>query len=68
VNFYNGSCPGGPHGEVRIEFHNRIYRGEFSIASAEGNQGRSGPSQSDYWTRIPVLQILKVSDTASASR
>jgi hypothetical protein len=67
VNFYNGSCPGGPHGEVRIEFHNRIYRGAFSIASADGNQGRSGPSQSDYWTRIPVKEILGISSAAPHS-
>jgi hypothetical protein len=68
VNFYNGSCPGGSRGEVRIEFHNRIYRGVFAIASAEGNQGRTGPKQSDYWTRIPVQEIMGISDTASAAR
>ncbi len=67
VNFYNGSCPGGPRGEVRIEFHNRIYSGAFAIASIEGNQGRTGSKQSDYWTRIPIREILGISDTASAA-
>jgi hypothetical protein len=68
VNFYGGSCPGGPRGEVRIEFHNRIYTGTFAIASAEGNQGRSGESQAAFWTRIPVLEILGVTQAASLAR
>jgi len=60
VNFYAGSCPGGPNGEVRMEFLNRIYFGTFSIASSEGNQGRSGKSQRDFWTQIPIPQILGI--------
>ncbi len=64
VNFYAGSCPGGPRGEVRIEFQNRIYKGRFSIASPMGNEGRSGPTQSDFWTRIPILEILGINDTS----
>jgi hypothetical protein len=62
VNFYRGSCPDGPRGEVRIEFLNRIYSGAFAIASPEGNQGRSGPAQSGFWTRIPVQEILRIND------
>ncbi len=61
VNFYEGSRPGGPHGEVRIEFQNRIYSGRFSIAAATGNEGRSGQSQGAHWTKIPVLDILGIS-------
>jgi hypothetical protein len=64
VNFYDGSRPGGPRGEVRIEFLNRIYSGTFAIAAREGNQGRSGPSQMDFWTQIPIPEILGISDTA----
>ena len=64
VNFYGGSCPGGPRGEVRIEFLNRIYTGSFAIASSEGNQGRSGPSQADFWTQIPVQEILRINEAA----
>jgi hypothetical protein len=60
VNFYKGSCPGGPHGEVRIEFDGRIYGGLFSIPASEGNLGRSGRAQQDFWTRIPVQEILKI--------
>jgi hypothetical protein len=62
VNFYDGSCPGGPRGEVRIEFQNRIYAGTFAIASPEGNQGRSGPAQTDFWTRIPIQKILRIDE------
>ncbi len=62
VNFYEGSCPGGPRGEVRIEYLDRIYRGAFAIVSPMGNQGRSGPAQADYWTRIPVREILGISE------
>lgn len=61
VNFYKGTCPGGPRGEVRIEFGNRIYSAPFSISAPEGNLGRSGPGQHDCWSRIPILNILKVS-------
>jgi hypothetical protein len=64
VNFYAGSCPGGPHGEVRIEFFNRIYSGAFAIASPEGNQGRSGPAQAAFWAQIPIQQILRINETA----
>src|SRR5436190_1069484 len=51
VNFYKGSCPGGPRGEVRIEFDGRIYSAPFSIPAEEGNLGRAGRSQSAVWTR-----------------
>jgi hypothetical protein len=60
VNFYEGSCPEGPRGEVRIEYLDRIYRGAFAISSPAGNQGRSGKSQADFWTRIPVREILGI--------
>jgi hypothetical protein len=64
VNFYSGSCLGGPRGEVRIEFLNRIYGGTFAIASPEGNQGRSGPAQAGFWTQIPIQEILRINDAA----
>jgi hypothetical protein len=60
ANFYKGTCPGGPHGEVRIEFDGRIYSAPFSISAEEGNLGRSGSSQQEFWTRIPVQEILKI--------
>jgi hypothetical protein len=66
VNFYKGFCPGGPRGEVRIEFDGRIYGAAFSISSEEGNRGRSGEAQQEFWTRIPVQEILKIArQTAS---
>jgi hypothetical protein len=64
VNFYNGSCPGGARGEVRIEFLNRIYRGDFAIASPDGNQGREGRSQARSWTEIPIQEILRINTVA----
>jgi hypothetical protein len=64
VNFYAGACPGGPRGEVRIEFLNRIYSGAFAIASGGGNQGRSGPAQANFWARIPVQEILRLNGAA----
>jgi hypothetical protein len=60
VNFYKGTCPGGPAGEVRVEFGNRIYSAPFSIRAAEGNLGRSGPGQADCWCRIPIPEVLKL--------
>ena len=67
VNLYAGECPDGPRGEVRIEYQNRIYRGTFAIESSHGNKGRSGSSQSRFWTEIPVLEILGIHDTRHAS-
>jgi hypothetical protein len=64
VNFYEGNCPGGPRGEVRIEFEGRIYGGAFSIQSGEGNLGRTGSSQRRFWTRIPVQEILRIAPLA----
>ncbi len=60
VNFYKGTCPGGPRGDVRIEFDGRIYAAPFAIVSPEGNRGRTGSRQRDCWTRIPIQQILKI--------
>ena len=60
VNFYKGSCPDGPRGEVRIEFENTIYSAPFLIPAAEGNLGRSGPGQEAFWTRLPILRILRL--------
>jgi len=65
VNFYAGSCPGGPRGEIRIEFLDKVYRGTFAIAAPDGNQGRSGRSQARFWTEIPILQILGINDDAA---
>jgi hypothetical protein len=70
INFYKGRCAGGPRGEIRIEFDGRIYGAPFSISAEEGNLGRSGQSQQEFWTRIPVQEILKLSPqrTATAAR
>jgi len=68
VNFYKGYCPEGPKGEVRIEFDGRIYSAAFSITATEGNRGRSAPDQHEFWTRIPVQQILKIAPAQSAAR
>ncbi|MBI4663038.1 MAG: hypothetical protein HY735_29870 [Verrucomicrobia bacterium] len=63
INFYEGSGPGGPSGEIRIEFEGKIYTGKFSLPASRGNQGRSGRSQADFWTRINVQEILKLSES-----
>jgi hypothetical protein len=60
VNFYQGSLPHGPRGEVRIEFDGRIYSAPFSIEATEGNLARSGHSQQRFWTKIPIQQILRI--------
>jgi hypothetical protein len=68
VNFYKGNCDEGPKGEVRIEFDDKIYSGRFSITATEGNKGRSGRSQRDYWFHIPVQEILKLPTALSSAR
>jgi hypothetical protein len=68
INFYKGRCPEGPRGEVRIEFDGRIYGAQFSISAEEGNLGRSGQSQLEFWTRIPVQEILKLSRQTANGR
>lgn len=60
VNFYKGSRPEGPRGEVRIEFDGRIYSGTFAIEAEEGNRGRTGREQERFWARIPVREILRI--------
>lgn len=65
VNFYKGDCLGGPAGEVRIEFNGRIYSAPFSISAEQGNRGRSGPSQDDFWTPIPIGKLLKLDQSAN---
>lgn len=49
-----------PAGEVRVEFEGRIYPGRFAMESTEGNQGREGKSQSRWWCRIEVPELLKL--------
>jgi len=68
VDFYDGSAPGGPRGEVRIEFDNKIYTAPFAIQSDHGNQARSGSSQREFWTRIDVPRILHLTPRATAAR
>jgi len=60
VNFYKGRRPGGPRGEVRIEFDGRIYGAPFAIPADEGNLGEAGRLQQAFWTRIPVQELLKI--------
>jgi hypothetical protein len=68
VNFYKGSWPGGARGEVRIEFDGRIYGALFAIPAERGNLGRSGRSEQDFWTPIPIQQILKLRQHANRER
>lgn len=63
VNLYRGSCPGGAHGEVRIEFDGRIYSSAFRIAAENGNLGRRGPRQGEYWTSIAIQEVLNINLT-----
>ncbi len=60
VNFYKGSCPGGASGEVRIEFDGRIYGLPFFLPAEQGNLGRSGPAQQEFWTPIPIQRVLNL--------
>lgn len=60
INFYEGSAPGGPVGEVRVEFDGRIYSSRFNLAASKGNQGRSGNRQGDYWAAVDIPGILKL--------
>jgi len=65
VNFYKGNCPGGARGEVRIEFAGRIYGAPFSIPAEQGNLGRTGGSQREFWTPIPIQKLLKIIHVAN---
>jgi hypothetical protein len=60
INFYKGSAPMGPTGEIRVEFEGRIYSGRFSIEGHHGNQGRGGDEQSTYWAPIDLPRLLKL--------
>jgi hypothetical protein len=60
VNFYDGKFPGGPTGEIRIEFDGGIYVGHFAITADHGNRGRSSNAQREFWRDIDVLSILRL--------
>lgn len=60
VNFYAGAVSSPVMGEVRVEFAGRIYGGVFGIAARHGNEGRSGPSQKEYWAELDLRRLLKV--------
>ena len=67
VNFYGGEQPVPPTGEVRLEFEGRIYSGTFHLNGLHGNQGRGGPAQVDYWTRLNIPELLGLAVPRSAS-
>ena len=68
INFYKGSCPGGARGEVRIEFDGRIYGSPFFLPAEQGNLGRSGPSQHEFWAPIPIQRVLNLVQQPIATR
>jgi hypothetical protein len=59
--------PGGPGGEIRIEFDGKIYSDRFQLAAERGNEGREGREQGRFWTRIDVPGVLKLRDQAAAA-
>jgi hypothetical protein len=63
VNFYAGTARGGPAGEVRIEFDDKIYSGTFRIPGTEGNKGKLDPSQAQCWATLNIQEILHVRST-----
>jgi hypothetical protein len=65
INFYKGSDADGARGEIRVEFDDKIYSGDFLIPATHGNEGRSGNSQREFWTKIDLLKILKLQTVAS---
>jgi len=67
VNFYKGTCEGGPRGEVRIEFNGQIYGAPFLISASRGNRGRAGEEQREHWVQLPVREIMKLTPSLSAS-
>lgn len=58
VNFYAGHRKGGVEGEVRVEFENRIYAGQFKLPASGGNEGRAGVGQEKCWATIDVLNLV----------
>jgi hypothetical protein len=49
-------------GEVRVEFENKIYSGNFHIEAENGNKGRMDDSQRSYWTRISLPALMRLAD------
>ena len=64
INFYEGRAPGGPSGEIRVEFDGKIYADSFQIAAEEGNHGRSGRGQETFWTTVDIPALLKLRERA----
>jgi hypothetical protein len=68
INFYEGAAPGGPAGEIRIEFDGKIYSSQFAIAAANGNKGRSGSRQKEFWAPIDIPKVLKLRESSPETR
>lgn len=61
VNFYQGTSPVPPVGEVRLEFEGRVYQGPFTLQALRGNQGREDRQQDPWWSFIDVSRLLGLS-------
>lgn len=68
VNFYRGRARDGAPGEVRVEFDNQVYSGQFRIPATEGNRGKLNEEQQDYWVKLDLRKILRLGDRPVAAR
>lgn len=68
VNFYRGRARDGAPGEVRVEYDNQIYSGQFRIPATEGNRGKLNEDQQDYWVKLDLRKVLRLEDRPVAAR
>jgi hypothetical protein len=62
VNFYGGTCPTGPSGQVRLWFNGHVYEGHFALEAHEGNGGNKimGAMAGPDWTEIDIKKLLHI--------
>ncbi len=74
VNFYNGTSPGGVHGELRISIDGQTYAKAFHLSASGGNQG-AGRMQTlnvrraanEHWLVINPMDVLGIQPERSGS-
>jgi hypothetical protein len=60
VNFYGGTCPTSPSGQVRLWFQGHVYEGHFALEAHAGNSGGKvmGAMAGPDWTEIDIKKLL----------
>lgn len=61
INYYGGSCPGGPKGVVRAFVNGDSYETDFHIPSSNGNRGLARERKDKpHWVKIEPAMLFNL--------